>query len=73
MNIKYNFSENSAYINIIGNDFYKKYLVQFYNLESNYLVYQTYLSENNWASSSDKTDTIRVYLDDNLIFEKKNR
>lgn len=72
MKINYNFEENSAFLEIIGDESIQ-YQVHFLNLENNDVVYTTKLQTNNWASSSRKTDCIRVYDDkNNLIFERIN-
>lgn len=71
MKINYNFNEDSAFVELIGNE-NKSYLVKFLNLETNELVYSCDLHENNWATASKKTDCIRIYDQNNLIFEKIN-
>jgi AmmeMemoRadiSam system protein B len=73
MKINYNFNENSAFIEILGDEPDKLYLVKFLNLENNEIIYTTKIHQNNWSTSSRKTDCIRVFDENNtLIFEKIN-
>lgn len=71
--INHNFNENSAFVEILGNEPNKTYLVKFLNLQNNEVIYTTKLNQNNWSTSSRKTDCIRIYDENNtLIFEKIN-
>ena len=64
------FTENSAFAEIVNGDNDKKYDVQFFNTDTNELVYNAKISNGGWARSSLKTTNIKIYDGNTLIYDE---
>jgi autotransporter strand-loop-strand O-heptosyltransferase len=68
------FEENSAILRIVGDSTDKNtYVVEFYNEDEDIIEYTSNLKVNYWSrldKTKDKNITIRVILENNLIFER---
>lgn len=69
--ITHNFTEESALLQIFGNDISKKYKIQFTN-DSNELIYETIIFQNCWASTSVKATNIKVYNEEDILIYDKS-
>jgi MEMO1 family protein len=69
--IAHNFTEDSAFIQISGNNPDILYDVIFYDSTSDQVVYSTTLTQGCWAKTSKKATNIKVYeKDGNIIYDK---
>ena len=67
------FKNDSAYLEILGEDDNLDYYVDFIDLNTNIVEYSTIIKVNHWSKLNDvseKNITIRVTLNDNIVFER---
>ena len=68
--ITHNFNDDSAFVQIFGDDPNKKYDIYFIDEETNELVYSTQIAQGCWAKTSQKATNIKIYDEDkNLIYD----